>query len=79
MSTYATHAISRHLWRVVRRERRIAIPVPERTAEPAVEHADPEWLDIQPSELVAELLEELPPTQRRMLELRFGLADGGPE
>ncbi len=74
LSTYATHAMYRHLVRILRRERRIAAQVPDERVEPAIDNVDPEWLDLHPSELVSRLMGEIPQRERRMVQLRFGLA-----
>lgn len=73
-STYATHSVRHHLFRVQRREQRSVRRMWSDKNEPATLDCEPEWLDIHPGELVNELLDEMPTRARRFIELRFGLA-----
>lgn len=76
-STYATLAIRRHLLRILAKERKL----------PRASHLDfddslrceleLESVDIRPRHLVAQMLDEMTCRERRIVELRFGLDDGG--
>ncbi len=78
-STYATHAIRRHLSRYVQRIQQRTPMVCEDRIEPQIEDTPAEWLDQHPAELIRDILDNLTPRESEMLKMRFGLnPDGNP-
>lgn len=77
LSTYATHAIRRHLSRFVQREQRVSSAFAEEAAEPLVEEESAEWIDVHPGELANQILNDLPARERSIVRMRFGLTSDG--
>lgn len=77
LSTYATYAIRRHLSRYVQRHQKRLLGQSEDVIEPQIEDVAADWIDIHPAELVREILSQLPPREREIVSMRFGLTDDG--
>lgn len=73
LSTYATYAIRRHLSRLVKRDLKRRPNCPATGVNPDISDGPGEWLDDHPSELASDVLKCLPPREREMVRLRFGL------
>lgn len=76
-STYATHAIRRHLGRYVQRDQKRAPLLSADPIDPAIEDTPAEWVDQHPGELVRDILQSLAPREREIVKMRFGLNKDG--
>lgn len=74
-STYATHAIQRHLFRVQQRGNRI--PKYDSDLNTLEANEEDRWADSEVMALVPDLLGGLDDGSRKLIELRFGLRNGG--
>lgn len=76
-STYATHAIRRHLGRYVQRDQKRAPLLRSDPIDPVIEDTPAEWVDQHPGELVRDILQSLAPREREIVKMRFGLNKDG--
>ena len=78
-STYATHSVQRHLYRVWQRRNKRHLVTNASEYQAVEDNTEQPWVDSEIKALLPRLIKELPDRTRRLIEMRFGLtADGKP-